>query len=64
MERLGQRELEVLRLVAGGMSNQDVASELVIGVGTVKTHLNSIYGKLDANSRTRAAARARELNLL
>ena len=63
-EPLSERELEVLRLLAAGMSNQDTARELVIAVGTVKTHINNIYGKLNVRSRTQAIARSRELNLL
>jgi LuxR family transcriptional regulator, maltose regulon positive regulatory protein len=46
------------------MSNRRIAEELVIGQGTVKTHINNIYRKLDVQSRTQALARARELNLI
>ena len=63
-EQLTERELEVLRLVAGGLSNQDIAERLVVAVSTVKKHLNNIYGKLETQSRTQAIARARELQLL
>jgi LuxR family maltose regulon positive regulatory protein len=63
-EFLSERELEVLRLIAAGMSNRRIAEELVIGQGTVKTHINNIYRKLDVQSRTQALARARELNLI
>jgi LuxR family transcriptional regulator, maltose regulon positive regulatory protein len=63
-EPLSERELEVLQLVAAGKSNRRIASELFVSVGTVKTHLNNAYRKLDAHSRTQAVARARELNLL
>jgi len=58
------RELEILRLVAAGKSNRQIASELFVSVGTVKTHLNNLYRKLDARSRTQAVARGRELNLI
>ena len=58
------RELEVLQLVAAGRSNRRIASELFVGVGTVKTHLNNLYRKLDVRSRTEAVARARELDLI
>jgi predicted ATPase/DNA-binding CsgD family transcriptional regulator len=58
------RELEVLRLVAQGLSNRAIAHELVVSLGTVKTHIHNICGKLDATSRTQAIARARDLNLL
>jgi LuxR family transcriptional regulator, maltose regulon positive regulatory protein len=61
---LSERELEVLQLIAAGKSNRRIASELFVSVGTVKTHLNNLYRKLDAHSRTQALARARELNLL
>jgi LuxR family maltose regulon positive regulatory protein len=64
IEPLSERELEVLRLVAAGSSNQEIARELVLSVGTVKKHLNNIFGKLNASSRTQAVALARELNLL
>jgi LuxR family transcriptional regulator, maltose regulon positive regulatory protein len=63
-EPLSARELEVLRLVAGGATNQEIADALVITVGTVKIHLNHILSKLGVRNRTEAAARARELSLL
>ncbi|HTP10216.1 MAG TPA: LuxR C-terminal-related transcriptional regulator [Anaerolineae bacterium] len=63
-ERLSERELEVLRLMARGASNQLIAQQLVITVGTVKSHINHILGKLEAHNRTEAVARARELGLL
>ena len=61
---LSERELEVLRLIASGKSNRRISSELFVSVGTVKTQLNPLYSKLDADSRTQALARARELDLL
>jgi LuxR family transcriptional regulator, maltose regulon positive regulatory protein len=64
LEPLSDRELEVLRLLAAGLSNQEMADRLVVSVGTVKTHVHHIYGKLAADSRTRAIARARELRLI
>ncbi|HVG00630.1 MAG TPA: LuxR C-terminal-related transcriptional regulator, partial [Chloroflexia bacterium] len=63
-EPLTPREMAVLRLMSNGMSNGQIAEELVIGVGTVKTHALGIFGKLDARNRTQAVARARELGLL
>jgi LuxR family transcriptional regulator, maltose regulon positive regulatory protein len=63
-EALSERELEVLQLIGAGKSNRQIASELYVSVGTVKTHVNNLYRKLDAHSRTQALARARELNLL
>jgi LuxR family maltose regulon positive regulatory protein len=64
VEPLSDRELEVLRLIAAGLSNPEIAQELVIAVSTVKSHVNHIFGKLGVTSRTQAVARARELNLL
>jgi LuxR family maltose regulon positive regulatory protein len=61
---LSERELELLRLIAAGLSNSQMAETLVVTVGTIKWHLNNIYGKLDVRSRTQAVARARELQLL
>ncbi len=63
-ESLSQRELEVLRLMAQGATNNEIAERLVITVGTVKSHINHILGKLDAHNRTEAVARARGLGLL
>ena len=64
IEPLSDRELEVLRLIADGLSNHEIATKLVVGLGTVKTHINNIFGKLAVKNRTQAVARARELNLL
>jgi LuxR family maltose regulon positive regulatory protein len=58
------RELEVLRWIAAGLSNQEIADRLVISVRTVKKHIENCYEKLGVNSRTQAIARARELALL
>jgi len=54
----------VLALVAEGASNQDIARTLVVSLATVKTHINHIFGKLDAESRVQVVARARALGLL
>jgi LuxR family maltose regulon positive regulatory protein len=54
----------VLRLLAAGLSNKEIARTLVVAVGTVKQHLKNVYGKLQVHSRTQAVARARELGLL
>ncbi len=64
LEPVRTREIEILRLVAAGYSNQAIAEQLVISVGTVRWHLKNIYGKLDVHSRTGAVARARALRLL
>ena len=64
VEPLSARELEVLRLIASGKSNAEVARTLVIAISTVKTHTNSMFGKLQVTSRTQAIARARDLQLL
>jgi LuxR family maltose regulon positive regulatory protein len=64
VEPLTERELAVLRLLVAGLSNAAMAQELVITVGTVKRHVNSIYTKLGVNSRTQAVARAHALQLL
>jgi LuxR family maltose regulon positive regulatory protein len=64
VEPLSPRELEVLGLIAAGLSNREIAGELYIAVGTVKRHINHIYGKLGVHSRTQALARARQWSLL
>jgi LuxR family maltose regulon positive regulatory protein len=63
-EPLSERELEVLALIASGMSNKEIAGKLFVSIVTVKTHVNNLYRKLGAHSRTQAVARAREINIL
>lgn len=63
-EPLSDREIDVLRLAAGGCSNQDIARKLYITLGTVKWHMNNIFSKTGATRRTQAIAMARELNLI
>ncbi|UCE23113.1 MAG: response regulator transcription factor, partial [Candidatus Aminicenantes bacterium] len=58
------RELEVLTLIAGGLSNQEIARKLFISLNTVRTHTKNINSKLNVHSRTQAAARAKELGLI
>jgi LuxR family maltose regulon positive regulatory protein len=64
IEPLSDQEQRVLRLIAAGMSNQDIARELVISINTVKTHVKNIYGKLGVNNRDQAREAARQLKLL
>ncbi len=61
---LSERELEVLTLLASGRTKSEVAGDLFVSVGTVKSHTGNIYRKLDAKNRAEAIARARELELL
>lgn len=63
-DALTPREVEVLRLIVSGASNSQIAEELVISLYTVKSHVTRILSKLNVSSRTRAAARARELGLV
>ena len=63
-EPLSGRQLEILRLLAAGHSNRDIADRLFIAEGTVKAHLHQIFGKLLARNRTEAVSNARELDLL
>jgi LuxR family maltose regulon positive regulatory protein len=63
-EPLTGRELEVLRLIAAGRSNQRIARELFVSLDTVKKHVTHLLGKLGAANRTEAAARARQLGLI
>ena len=63
-EPLSERELEVLTLLASGRTNAEIAKDLFVAVGTVKSHVNSIYRKLDAANRAEAVTRAREMRLL
>jgi LuxR family maltose regulon positive regulatory protein len=64
LDPLTERELEILRLIAQGHSNRQIADNLFISVGTVKGHVNHIFSKLDVQNRTQALLRAREYNLL
>lgn len=64
IEPLSDRELEVLALLANGLTNQAIADELVIALSTVKKHVNNILGKLHVGNRTQAVSRAQELNIL
>ena len=64
VEPLSQRELEVLELIAEGLTNPEIASRLFLSVHTIKVHAHNIYGKLNVHSRTQAVVRAQALGLL
>lgn len=64
IDPLSERELEVLHLIAAGASNEEIAEQLVIAIGTVKRHVSNILGKLSVSSRSQAVARAQAIGLL
>ncbi len=64
IEPLSDRELDVLALMAEGLTNQEIADRLFISINTVKTHAKSLYGKLSVRNRAQATLRARELSLI
>ncbi len=64
LEPLSDREIEVLQLIAEGLTNREIASRLYLTLNTVKAHTRNIYGKLDVHSRTQAVMRAQTLGLL
>jgi LuxR family maltose regulon positive regulatory protein len=64
IEPLSDRELEVLRIISEGKTNQEIARQLVVAPGTIKAHTASIYRKLDVANRTEAVAQARQLGIL
>jgi DNA-binding CsgD family transcriptional regulator len=63
-DQLSQREMEILRLVAAGLSNRQIAEKLIISLGTVKAHVHNIFEKLHAKTRTQAVKIAREYKLV
>lgn len=58
------RELEILQLIAQGLSNQEIADKLFVSLNTVKTHSSNLFIKLDVKRRTQAVQKARQLNLI
>jgi LuxR family maltose regulon positive regulatory protein len=64
IDPLSERELEILGLITAGKSNQEIAHELVLAVGTVKKHVSNIFNKLNVDSRTRCIAQAQKLHLI
>lgn len=64
VEPVTGREMEILNLIAAGLSNQEIADELLISVNTVKRHAFNLYGKLGVKRRTQAVAQAKALALL
>ncbi len=64
IESLSEREVEILRLIAQGASNREIAGALFLAEGTVKNHVTNILGKLDARDRTQAALKARDSGLI
>lgn len=63
-EQLTERESEVLRLLGGGFTSGEISLEMGITIGTVKTHVHHIFGKLEVNSRIKAVARAKNLGII
>ena len=63
LAKLSGRERDVLRLIARGASNKEIATALYLAEGTVKNHVTNILAKLEVDDRTQAALRARELGL-
>ena len=64
VEPLTEREMDVLRLIAAGYTNQQIADELVLTLGTVKSYTSHIYGKLNVANRTQAITAARKQGLI
>src|SRR5690349_17099517 len=63
-ETLSEREVEILRLIANGASNREIADALFLAEGTVKNHVTNILGKLEVRDRTQAALKAKDMGLI
>jgi len=61
---ISKRELEVLQLMAKGLTNQEIADKLFVSLNTIKTHSSNLFSKLDASRRTQAIQKAKELSLI
>ena len=61
---VSKREMEVLALIAEGLSNQEIAEKLFISESTIKTHVSNLFVKLDVKRRTQAVSKAKELNII
>jgi two-component system, NarL family, response regulator LiaR len=61
---ISKREYEVLELISQGLSNQEIAERLFVSTSTVKTHVSSLFSKLEASRRTQAVQRAKELRII
>jgi LuxR family maltose regulon positive regulatory protein len=64
VEPLTRRERQVLQLITAGLSGPEIAEELIVAYSTVRSHIKSIYGKLDVHSRHEAIERAKALGLV
>ncbi len=64
VEALSKREIEVLKLVASGLSNREIAEQLIISPGTAKSHVHNLCGKLGVRNRTEASMKGKELGLV
>jgi len=64
IEPLSEREIEVLQLIAEGLTNPEIAARLFLSLHTIKTHTRNIYGKLGVNNRTQAVARGKSVGVL
>ena len=61
---LSARELDVLQLIAKGMSNQEIAAELYVSINTIKTHITNLFYKLEVTRRTQAVEKAKQLSII